>query len=96
MLRTEVTNEQYKRCVDADVCEPPNSLSWDKPRSARLPVTSVNWEQAQTYAAWVGAVCRRKRNGKKRAAARTNASIHGETLRRRQNEGTSVTCRLYD
>ena len=52
--RTEVTNEQYKRCVDAGVCEPPDNLLWDAPRSARLPVTDVDWNQASVYAAWVG------------------------------------------
>ena len=52
--RTEVTNEQYKRCVDVEVCGPPGNLHWDKPRSARLPVTDVDWDQASTYAAWVG------------------------------------------
>ena len=52
--RTEVTNEQYKRCVDAGVCEPPDNLLWDAPRSARLPVTDVDRNQASVYAAWVG------------------------------------------
>ena len=54
MQRTEVTNEQYKRCVDAGACEPPDSLFWDKPRSAKLPVAYVDWNQARTYAEWVG------------------------------------------
>ena len=55
MQRTEVTNEQYKRCVDAGGCpdEPSNPL-WKVPRSARLPVTAVDWGQASAYAAWVG------------------------------------------
>jgi formylglycine-generating enzyme required for sulfatase activity len=52
--RTEVTNEQYKRCVDAGACTMPYSIFWDKPRSAKLPVVFVDWEQANTYAAWVG------------------------------------------
>jgi formylglycine-generating enzyme required for sulfatase activity len=52
--RTEVTNEQYKRCVDAGACRRPASIFWDKPRSAQLPVVFVDWEQANTYAAWVG------------------------------------------
>ena len=55
MQRTEVTNEQYKRCVDAGGCpdEPANQF-WELPRSARLPVTYVDWNQASAYAAWVG------------------------------------------
>ena len=52
--RTEVTNEQYKRCVDAEVCEPPNYRTWEKPVAAKLPVTDVDWSQANNYAAWVG------------------------------------------
>ena len=54
MQRTEVTNEQYKRCVEAGACTMPYSIFWDKPRSAKLPVVFVDWEQANTYAAWVG------------------------------------------
>jgi iron(II)-dependent oxidoreductase len=36
------------------VCTPPDNLFWDEPRSEELPVTHVTWEQANTYAAWVG------------------------------------------
>ncbi len=55
MQRTEVTNEQYKRCVDAGGCpNAPLNTFWKLPRSARLPVTYVDWNQASAYAAWVG------------------------------------------
>ena len=54
LQRTEVTNEQYERCVVAGACQPPDNSFWDKPRSARLPVTYVDWNQASAYAAWVG------------------------------------------
>ena len=52
--RTEVTNEQYKRCVESGVCVKPDNLYWDKPNSERLPVSDVTWNQASTYATWVG------------------------------------------
>ena len=54
MLRTEVTNEQYKRCVDAGKCDAPSGPGWDKPQNAKKPVTYVDWTQAGKYAAWVG------------------------------------------
>jgi hypothetical protein len=52
--RGEVTNEQYKRCVEAEACEPPDNVHWDKLRSVLLPVTNVDWNQAAAYAARVG------------------------------------------
>jgi formylglycine-generating enzyme required for sulfatase activity len=53
--RTEVTNEQYKRCYDAGGCpDKPVNSSWDKPRNAKLPVTNVSWYHASTYVEWVG------------------------------------------
>jgi len=54
IMRTEVTNAQYKKCVEASVCERPNINTWDKPEQANYPVTHVDWQQAKTYAAWVG------------------------------------------
>ena len=67
---SEVTNAQYKTCVDAKVCTPPH---WDdktcevftdlKFRKDRLqadmrrgdmPVVCIDWKQANTYAKWVG------------------------------------------
>jgi formylglycine-generating enzyme required for sulfatase activity len=55
IMRTEVTNEQYARCVKAAVCEPPGNERWQRAEYAREPVTDVNWYQASTYAAeWVG------------------------------------------
>lgn len=52
--RTEVTNEQYKRCVAAEVCTAPANLYWDKDQFAQAPVTDINWQQANTYASWAG------------------------------------------
>jgi formylglycine-generating enzyme required for sulfatase activity len=54
--RTEVTNAQYLRCVEAEghPCTVPGNDSYSKPESADLPVVDVTWEQANAYARWVG------------------------------------------
>ncbi|NDJ75662.1 MAG: TIGR03663 family protein [Chloroflexi bacterium] len=55
MSQTEVTQAQYQRCVEAGVCEPlDDTVYYGKVRYADYPVVSVTWDQAQTYAAWVG------------------------------------------
>jgi len=67
---TEVTNAQYKACVDAGACSPPH---WDDgrchvfqgrrlfygplPAEARrgdMPVVCVDWAQAGAFARWAG------------------------------------------
>lgn len=59
---TEVTNGQYRQCVEAGVCEPPGQLDsytraryFTDPKWNEYPVIYVNWEQASTYCEWVGA-----------------------------------------
>ena len=56
IMRTEVTNAQYRLCVEAGACEPPQiqDFQWDLPGVANLPVTGVTWKQAMAYAQWVG------------------------------------------
>jgi formylglycine-generating enzyme required for sulfatase activity len=52
--RTEVKNEQYSRCVEAEACEEPAcwaGLQFDDPGQ---PVVCVTWHQAQAYCEWVG------------------------------------------
>src|SRR5688572_1012757 len=52
----EVTNEDYEKFVKEKGYQPP--ASWKTgtyPEGAgRLPVTGVNWEDANAYAAWAG------------------------------------------
>jgi formylglycine-generating enzyme required for sulfatase activity len=57
--RYEVTNAQYRACVEADVCRPPaNSASYTRQNYFTnnqfddYPVLQVNWEQAFTYCGW--------------------------------------------
>lgn len=54
ILRTEVTNQLYLRCINEGPCTKPGSTHWDKPQFANWPVNGVEWEQANTYANWVG------------------------------------------
>ena len=59
--RTEVTNGQYRRCVDDGACRQPSEKgSWtrdsyyDNPDFDDTPVIYVDWEQANAYCAWAG------------------------------------------
>ncbi len=53
IMRTEVTNGQFKRCVaDNGACAAPENTRWNDPAYANHPVTHVSWEQATAYAAW--------------------------------------------
>jgi hypothetical protein len=51
--QTEVSNTQYRRCVEAEVCAAPKS--WEDPNSnADDQPALVAWEAAQAYCEWVG------------------------------------------
>jgi formylglycine-generating enzyme required for sulfatase activity len=53
--RHEVTNAEYRRCVDAGSCTPPSKTdSYDDPSHASHPVLWVSWYQAREYASWAG------------------------------------------
>ena len=54
IMQTEVTNAQYKLCVDVGVCTAPDNTRWNDATYARHPVSNVNWNQASAYAEWVG------------------------------------------
>lgn len=60
--RTEVTNGQYARCVDAGACAPPVETGsftrlryFGDPAFGSYPVVQVDWNQAAAYCAWAGA-----------------------------------------
>jgi len=52
--RTEVTNAQYRKCVEAGACPEPGCWDEDSYNAPGQPVVCVSWDDAQTYAASVG------------------------------------------
>ncbi|HXF92508.1 MAG TPA: SUMF1/EgtB/PvdO family nonheme iron enzyme [Nitrospiraceae bacterium] len=51
----EVTNAQYRQCVEGGGCTPPKDRqAFDDPERAQHPVTNVTWMQARTYCEWRG------------------------------------------
>jgi formylglycine-generating enzyme required for sulfatase activity len=60
--QTEVTNKQYKACVDAGTCEPPSSTSsqthpnyYGNPEFNDYPFVWVSWDKANRYCeVWIG------------------------------------------
>ncbi|HOX44519.1 MAG TPA: SUMF1/EgtB/PvdO family nonheme iron enzyme [Myxococcota bacterium] len=58
--KSEVTVAQYRACVDAGKCSPPNNKSdsqfcnWGYPDRDSHPVNCVDWNQAQAFCAWAG------------------------------------------
>jgi formylglycine-generating enzyme required for sulfatase activity len=51
---TEVTNAQYRRCVEAGVCTSPGCWGDADLSGDDQPVVCVTWYDAEVYAAWVG------------------------------------------
>ena len=54
IMQTEVTNDEYRRCVEAGACNAPRSEHWNDPAFATYPVVGVAWDDANRYAAWAG------------------------------------------
>ena len=51
---TEVTNAQYRKCVEAGACQQPGCWDDDRYNASGQPVVCVTWDDAQAYAAWAG------------------------------------------
>jgi|GEM_PF-187263 len=51
--RSEVTQAQYKECIDASGCGTPG-CNWDPVGTPDRPVACVSWAQAVEYCAWAG------------------------------------------
>jgi formylglycine-generating enzyme required for sulfatase activity len=52
--RTEVSNAQYRQCVEAGDCDEPTCWDEDDVNAPDQPVVCVTWDNAQAFAAWVG------------------------------------------
>jgi formylglycine-generating enzyme required for sulfatase activity len=53
--RTEVTNDDYRSCVQAGECTVPHRTDFfDNPNLGDHPVLWVDWFQARSYASWAG------------------------------------------
>jgi formylglycine-generating enzyme required for sulfatase activity len=58
--QTEVTNAQFRKCVEAGRCQAPTTCDWGEPTyndgsKADHPVVCVDWNQANAYCQWAGA-----------------------------------------
>jgi len=52
--QTEVTNAQYRLCVEAGACPAPVvRTAYDSSTRASHPVTYINWEDASAYCDWL-------------------------------------------
>ncbi len=52
--KTEVTNGQYRKCVDAKECTSSNYMAIYSDNTVDIPVTYVSHDQAETYCKWIG------------------------------------------
>jgi formylglycine-generating enzyme required for sulfatase activity len=57
--QTQVTNTQYRRCVEAGLCQAPTTCDWGEPTYADVskadhPVVCVDWYSAAAYCEWAG------------------------------------------
>ena len=55
--KTEVTVDQYGRCVQAGRCKKPKTgkyYNWEKSGRGRHPVNGVDWNDAKSYCEWTG------------------------------------------
>jgi len=53
--KTEVTNAQYRACVEAGACDTPSDTTYyDDANYAQHPVVFMSWNDADVYCRWAG------------------------------------------
>src|SRR5688572_29351183 len=53
--RAEVSNDMYRKCVQAENCtEPAHSRRYSSPEYGNHPALGISWDQAVTYCTWAG------------------------------------------
>ena len=58
IMKTEITVEMYRMCVEAGKCEEPKTgkyCNWNKSNRENHPVNCVTWHNVNDFAKWVGA-----------------------------------------
>ena len=53
ILDNEVTDAQYKQCIDAGTCIAPEGWTY-KSNELNFPATKLNWHEAMVYCEWLG------------------------------------------
>jgi formylglycine-generating enzyme required for sulfatase activity len=53
--RTEVTNAQYRQCVEAGACSKPGCWGDSRLNADQQPAACVKWSRADAYCRWAGA-----------------------------------------
>jgi formylglycine-generating enzyme required for sulfatase activity len=52
IMDNEVTNAQYRQCIEAGGCQPPNTWKYN-PGDVNKPAASLNWFHATAYCVWL-------------------------------------------
>ncbi len=57
MSKTEITVAQYRKCVQEQICTPPDigpKCYYHQIGFEQHPINCINWQQARTFSKWVG------------------------------------------